>query len=180
LTAAGAPQCFDTIPSVIPYITSAKALSETSIELKFGYGGTPHTLEYGFLPGIYNYAVAGIDGGSFVVGELLPNMKYYFRVAVKNGCTIGAWSNVAEATTKAIAISAFVVNNDTETVEASVQGYSVTPKPSSIPAQIEKPVEAKSTAQVDYMKGIFVISGVTTLGLVLTGTLKRIIRRGWK
>jgi hypothetical protein len=91
--------CHDTPPGGAPKLISATALSGTKILLKWTQAPDPVTyylLTYGTSSGQYHYGSANIgghDATSYVVGELTPNKKYYFKIRAGNGCSPGAFSN---------------------------------------------------------------------------------------
>ncbi len=87
---SGAPQCNASTPLGIPYISEAMPISSTELKLIYSNWSSYYTIEYGENQTTFTNAVSGVLGGSFNIKALKANTTYYFRVAEKNDCTIGA------------------------------------------------------------------------------------------
>lgn len=135
------PQCTDSAPSEVPYIGRAIAVTANQVDLIFSSWSREYTLEYGTQPGTFLYAVSGIPGGAFSVRYLAPNTTYYFRVAAKNGCTVGPWSNTVKARTRSaltvrgnsVVTGGGVIRPTAAAPRNSGTSSTTTPKPTAVP-----------------------------------------------
>ena len=97
--------CNDTVPGGSPYLYSATAKSSSAIALQWVEAGEPvdkYAVEYGTKSGVYQFGAESIGGKgttSYLVQELSPGTKYYFRVRAGNRCATGPWSGEISAAT---------------------------------------------------------------------------------
>jgi len=100
LTATGAPICRETAPQGLSLITSAEAVTPTSLLLNFimpTQNVTNYVLRFSTEKDNYLYGSLNIGrpgSNEYLVEHLAPRQTYHFQVIATNGCATGTWSNV--------------------------------------------------------------------------------------
>jgi hypothetical protein len=104
-SAVSPPICSNSKPENTPTLYAATAEDTTTIKLYFADDSLNvdnYFIEYGLSSGSYIYSADNIGGKgarTYQIKSLSPNTTYYFRIANKNGCAVGSWSQEISAKT---------------------------------------------------------------------------------